>query len=309
MTGALFALTLGTAAELWAGTKGFDQAACDSAALASAIRAQRPSAAVHPWDPDARDASPGGRAIRVRVVRERGVTHLDVTGAGAAMSRVLPPVDDCKRDVEIAALIVDNALDELRVSEAPEVGSLAAPVPLRSRLEVGAAVGGGVEQGPFGVVAAVDVGAVARYRFVELTLDADVGLPSSSGELPNAPEQGFSTVSATSLALELGIGLAPRLGPGRASVDAVLGLSLAFASASPVQQAVLFRPASQTVSEGFGGLRLGYVLDLPHSFFVGARVEERFAPAQTDFGVAGDSSIATRTWTFNGLFLLGYRFL
>jgi hypothetical protein len=309
VTGALFALTLGTAAELWAGTKGFDQAACDSAALASAIRAQRPSAAVHPWDPDARDASPGGRAIRVRVVRGGGATHLDVTGAGAAISRVLPPVDDCKRDVEIAALIVDNALDELRVSEAPEVGSLAAPVPLRSRLEVGAAIGGGIEQGPFGVVAAVDVGAVARYRFVELTLDADVGLPSSS-TLPNAPEAGSDSVAATSLGLELGIGLAPRIGPGRASVDALLGLSVTFATASAATPtAALFRPGSQTVSEGFGGLRLGYVLDLPHSFYVGARVEERFAPAQTDFGVAGDSREFTRTWTFDGLFLLGYRFL
>jgi len=309
VTGALFALTLGTAAELWAGTKGFDEAACDSAALASAIRAQRPSAAVHPWDPDARDASPAGRAIRVRLVREGGATHLDVTGAGAAISRVLPPVDDCKRDVEIAALIVDNALDELRVSEAPEVGSLAAPVPFRSRVEVGAAVGGGVEQGPFGVVAAVDVSGVARYRFVELTLDADVALPSSS-TTQNFPEAGNDSVSATSLGLELGIGLAPRIGPGRASVDALLGLSVTFATASAATGgAVLFRPASQTVSEGFGGLRLGYVLDLPHSFYAGARVEERFAPAQTKFGVAGDAPATTQSWTFQGLFLIGYRFL
>jgi hypothetical protein len=262
---------------------------------------------VHPWDPDARDAV--GGAIRVRLVRDGGATHLDVTGRGASISRVLPPVDDCKRDVEIAALILDNALDELRVSEAPDVGSLAAPVPFRSRAFVGAAFGGGLEQGPFGLVAALDVSGVARYRFVELTLDADLGLPSSS-ELANRPEAGSDSVSATSLGLELGIGLAPRVGPGRASVDAVLGLSLTFPSASAAtSDAVLYRPATQTVSEGFGGLRLGYVLDLPRSLYVGARVEERFAPAQTAFGVPGDASLATRTWTLQALVLLGYRFL
>jgi hypothetical protein len=306
VTGALLALTLGATAPLWAGTKGFDSAACDSAALVAALHAQRPSTSVHAWAPD---ASPPGAGVRVRLVRVDGATHLDVTGAGAPISRVLPPVDDCKRDVEIAALIVDNALDELSVSAAPEVGSLAAPVPLRSRVDVGVAVGAGVEQGPFGVVGALDLSGVARYRFVELTLDADVGLPSSGSAIPiTSPEAGSATISATSLAMEVGLGLAPRVGPGRAFVDGLLGVSLTFPSAS----GAVFQVASQPLPEGFAGLRIGYVLDLPHSFYVGAHVEERFAPGQTTLHVVdGNSpaSVTNRQWTFQALGLVGYRFL
>jgi hypothetical protein len=310
VTPVLLTLALVAAPELWVATQGLDGDGCDAGALAAAIHTQRPGVAVHPWQRDGSEARPPDGAMRVVLSAGDGVTHLDVTGGVNPIARSLPAADGCKRNVEIAALIVDGALDDLRVSgSAPPVDSLAPPVPFRKRSGLAAAFGGGVEQGPVNVVASLDVQGAARYRFLELTLDADLALPSSTPSVSLAPEMGNSSLSLTSLTFEVGFGFAPRLGPGRASADLLLGASLAFASSS-ASPGDVFQRTNRTSSELFGGLRLGYVFDLPHGLFVGARVEERLAPVQASFEVYGTQSpVSTRVWTLQGLGLVGYRFL
>jgi hypothetical protein len=312
VTPLLLALTLGAGPELWVETVGFDAPACDSAALASAIRAQRPGALVHV-------SSAGQRiegiehaqadAILVRLAARGGDALLEVTGAGRAITRTLPAAAGCERSVAIAALIVDGALDDLGATDrAPPVVGLTAPTPAREGVEVGAALGAGIEQGPLGFVAALDAEALSRYRAYELTLDVGLGLPASTPLTVTSPEAGNGTLTLTSLAAELGVGVAPRFGPGRPTVDLLLGASVFFGSAT-VSPSV-FQRASQTSVEFFGGLRIGYAIDLPAGFFLSARGEERFAPAQATFEVVGaNPSVATRTWSFQALGLLGYRFL
>lgn len=311
---ALQALTLGVAPELWVTTRGFDTPACDATAFAAAIHTQRPTETVHPWQPEAHVETPPKGAIVVTLVARDGVAVLEVTGGAAPIVRTLAEAVDCKRDVEIAALIVDGALDDLRVSQAaPKVDSLAAPVPFRSLVQAGVAFGAGVEQSPSGWVASLDIEGVARYRFYELTLDVDLGLPSSTSFAIANPETGTGSLSVTSLSAELGIGVAPRLGPGRASLDALLGVSVAFATASDSSSSkAVFQNASETAVDFFTGLRAGYVLELPRGFILGARAEERLAPRQAAFGVVGTNpstfSVNTRAWTLQTLGLVGYRF-
>ncbi len=325
MTPLVLALALGGAPELWVATQGLDGAACDSTALAARLHAQRPGAIVHAWNPEAAGADPPAGAVRVRLAAEGGVTRLEITGAGNSITRTLPAADGCERNVEIAALIVDGALDELRAPGAsPTVDSLAPPVPLRKRMQVGVGVGAGVEQGPISFVAALDAGAVVRYRWIELTLDADLALPASTPFTVQPPEQvGTGTLSVTMLDAELGLGVAPRLGPGRLSADLLAGLSFASASSSTSSNAaILPHQAPQTATEFYTGLRLGYVVELPLGLFVGARVEERLAPKNATFEVVGadlgsnparpsnnPADVTTQTWTFQALGLVGVRFL
>ena len=309
LSAALFAVTLAATPELWVSTEGFDSEACGSEALATALRAQRPTAVVRLWRSSQGGEQPPGDAVRVRLLAGGMTVRLEVSGAGSSVLRDSSPVETCERNVELAALIVDGALDEVRVEEeAPRVDLLAPPVPLRKLLQIGAAVGGGVEQGPSDFVAAIDVEGFARYRFFEVTLDADVGLPDSTALSSTLMYN--TSLSVTSLTLALGFGLAPRLGPGRAFADLLLGLALDFASASSTHDDALFSSSPQTSVEPFVGLRLGYFLDLPFGLFLQGRAEERLAFGQTDFSVAGSSTIVnTRTWTFQALGLLGYRFL
>ena len=143
--------TLAAAPELWVATQGLESPACDSAAFADAVRAQRPGVFVRPWLAEAGSESPPASAVRVRLSPGNGATLLEITGAGSPVVRPRPAEDGCKRHIEVAALIVDGALDDLRMSQsAPPVDSLAAPIPLRKRMEVGAALGAGVEQGALG---------------------------------------------------------------------------------------------------------------------------------------------------------------
>jgi len=312
----LLALTLATAPQLWVATQGLDDLACDSASLAAAIHAQRPGAVVHT---EMSSERPPPSAIHVRLSRgPAGTTVLEVTGLGLPLLRTLPSSDGCQRDVAIAALIVDGALDDLRASEgAPTVDSLAS---LRSLIQASVALGAGFEQGPAGPVASLDVSGAFRYRFFEITLDADVGLPSSTQLTETSTNTGPETTSQqtqplkfTTLALELGLGVAPHLGPGRLSADAVLGTSIAFSS-STGSSASLFQQASPTSSAFFAGLRVGYVFDLPRGFFIGARAEERFAPVTTTFQLVdtptstNNPSVSTLTWTFEAVGLVGVRF-
>ncbi len=317
MTPTLLALSLAAAPELWAATQGFDAMTCDAGSLAAAIQAHRPGSRVHPWHPESGVESPPSGDVRVQLTRKAGSVVLEVTGAGTPLTRTLPAGDDCTRTVELAALIVDGALDDLKASEAaPRVDSVAPPVPLSARMGAGVALGAGFEQSATGFAAALDAQGTFRYRLLELTLDLDVGLPSSSTVIPGFPEtvQGAvtgavtGTVTVTSLTAELGVGLAPHLGPGRLSADALLGVSFAFASTTP--STALFQRTSATAADAFAGLRLGYVFDLPRGFFAGARAEERLAPVQADFTPVGTSpTVSTPAFTFQALALVGYRFL
>jgi hypothetical protein len=316
VTPVLLAVTLAVAPELWIDTQGMDASECDSAALATAIRTHRPSVFVHPWSPDATVERPPGGAIRVELSRAGGPAHLEVIGPATRVTRALPPDTDCKRTIEVAALIVDGALDELAMSEAaPPVDSLAPPIPFLKRFELGLAVGAGAEQGPQAFTVGLDAEAFARYRFFELTLDVDVGLPQASAFNILPPETGAGTLSISSVATELGLGLAPRFGRNRVSVDVLLGLSVTTASASANTEDALFQRTSQTTTELYTGLRFGYFVDLPLGLFLATHVEERLAPGQASFVVENpgtttpsDTSATTRTWSFQAMGLLGYRF-
>jgi hypothetical protein len=229
--------------------------------------------------------------------------------------RTLPATDDCERDLQTAALIVDGALDELGLSPQAPTVDLAPPVPFRKQLHVAASLGAGTEQGAFGFVPAFDVEAAVRYRFVEATLDLDLGLPSSTGFSLQSPESGGGSLSATTVAGEIGLGLAPRLGPGRLSVDAVVGLQVAFVASGPGGEGGVFQRTPQTSEEPFGGLRLGYSLDLPWGFFVEARAEER-AARRASFGITGASfpasggasTVSMPLFSFQGIGMLGFHF-
>jgi hypothetical protein len=344
VTGPLLALTLHAAGEIWVATEGLVPAAssppdaCSSEAFAAALHAQHPGLVVHAGDP-ARVASEGvllcepGRepphpappardsgahapdnVIEARLSRQGGVVSLTVVGAGIAVSRTLPASDPCERTVVTSALIVDGALDVLRVStKAPHVDSLAPPVPFRKEVHFSVSLGAGAGEGTFGVVPAFALGAAARYRSFELTLDLDVGLPSQTTFTIVPPEATQSgTFSAFTGGAELGIMAAPRLGPGRIAAGVAFGLSLTNGSAS---SAGIFQQRGQSALEPFGALRVGYALDLPLGFFVGVRAEGRVNKVATFVvdGAAfapplGQDAVTTPIWTFQTLGLLGFHF-
>jgi hypothetical protein len=313
---ALFALTLGVAAEVWAGTQGFAQApdaagpACSSEGFAAAVRAQRPAVNVHVWYPDDASVRPPDSAVRARLTQHGSAVSLDIQGAGKAIARTLPEADGCERNVATAALIVDGALDDLKLAAAaPSVDSLAPPVPFWKQLHLGLAAGVGFEQGMFGVVPAFDVQVALRYRFVELTLDADLGLAGSTTfTANNKPEQnGEATLTANPFDFSLGAGVTPRLGPGRVSADVLVGIANTSVAPSSVTGGVL-HPQTATTDLPFGGLRLGYSLDLWRGLFLTLRAEERLGPTAA-FQVTGNGQVATtRAYTFQALGLLGVHF-
>lgn len=312
----LLGLIVGVVPEIWVATRGLDEVACNADALAAALRIQRPGVAVHVWQPEEGTGQPPQGATRVQLALRDGALLLEVTGAGRPIARALPATEGCERNIETAALIVDGALDDLRGSEARlSVDSLAPPVPFRKQLHLAGSVGVGVEQGMFSLVPVFDVAGIARYRAFELTLDADLGLASSTGFSLTSPETGAGTLSATTLAVELGAGVAPRLGPGRLCADVAFGLSLTFVSTSSALTSALFQRQPGTATEPFGALRLGYAVDLPWGLVLEARAEERlnhqasFQIVGANFLAAGGASVVlTQGSTLQALGLLGYRF-
>jgi hypothetical protein len=317
---AVFALILGATPEVWAETQGLPETegtACSADALAAALRAQRPSIAVHVWHPETSAIRPPDGAIRVRLTEREGAVVLEVNGAGSSVVRTMPAAEGCERNVATAALIVDGALDELRGSaEVPRVDSLAPPIPLSKQVHLSALVGAGVEQSLFGFVPAFDVEGAFRYRSLQLTFDVDFGLAAQTGFSLTAPENGSGTFSATPLAGDFGAGFSPRLGPGRFLADGVFGLAFTFGAVS--SSSGVFQRQPETTKEPFGALRLGYALDLPWGLFMEARAEER-ATAQASFQVVGSSFDAgssasgksaalTPVWTFRAFGFLGYHF-
>jgi hypothetical protein len=317
--GFFLALTLGIAGEVWVATQGLapspgaDASACSADAFAAALHAQRPGIVVHAWRPQDGEKPPDG-AVEAQLARRDGLVTLDVRGPGIALSRSLAATDPCERSVATSALIVDGALDELRApTSAPAVDSLARPVPFFEQLHVSLGLGAGVQQGTFGFVPAFALGGAVRYRSFELTLDVDLGLPSETTFTvlpPEATRTGtFSTVTGST---ELGVGLTPRLGPGRLAADVAFGLSVTWASAS---SSGLFQQQAQSAAEPFGALRLGYALDLPGGLFVGVRAEQRFSRSAS-FVVDGAElappfglgPVTTPRWSFRTLGLVGFHF-
>jgi hypothetical protein len=310
-----FALVLGAVPEVWAETQGIgdEAAACDVDALATALRVDRPGLVVRAMHPDVAGPAPPAGALRVRLTRRDGTTLVEIEGAGKTIVRTLPAADGCERNIATAALIVDGALDDLAVSRAaPRVDSLAPPVPLRKQIHFSGLAGAGVERGVFRVVPAFDVEGAVRYRSLALTLDVDVGLGSSTDFSVTPPEAGNGTFSAATVAVDLGVGFSPRLGPGRLAASVAFGFELAVAS---VRSTSVFQQQGQTSEEPFGALRLGYELDLPWGLFVEVRGEARASP-RAAFQVVGasfvdeggGSIVMTPIWTFGAFGFVGYHF-
>jgi hypothetical protein len=320
VTGLLLALTLSAAGEVWVTTEGLVPApgasadACSADAFAGALRAQRPGIAVHPWRPESADERPPAGAIQAKLTQRAGVVTLVVGGSGVALLRTLPPSDPCARNVVTSALIVDGALDVLRVpTKAPLVDSLAPPIPFLKQLHVTAEVGAGVAQGMFAVVPAFALGGSVRYRSFELTLAVDLGLASQTTFTilpPEATRAGtFSAITGSS---DLGVGAAPRIGPGHLAAGVGFGLSFTSASASSTG---LFQQRTESAIEPFGALKLGYALDLPHGLVVALRAEKRinrtasFAIDGAQFAPpSGQGTVTTPLWTFQALAFLGLHF-
>jgi hypothetical protein len=310
------ALILGAIPEVWAETEGpmgSEAGACSAEALATALHAQRPLLAVHAFHPEIDPERPPAGAIRVRLTDRGGSAVLEILAPGSSIVRSLSAAGDCERNVAMAALIIDGALDELRVSEGtPKVDSLAPPIPFGKQLHLSTYVGAGAQQGVFGFVPAFAVVAAGRFRFLEVTLDVDLGLPSTTAFSLTPPEAGKGTLSATTLTVDLGAGVAPRLGPGRLTCDAVFGVGLAFAQ---VNSGSVFQQQTETSTKPLVGLRLGYVVDLPRGVFLMARGEEHVSPATgfqvvgSSFPLTGNSTVMTPVWTFQALGFVGYHFL
>jgi hypothetical protein len=320
----MLVLILGATPEVWVAKEGVeDEAPCSVDAFAAALRAQRPDVVVHPWGPN-ETPPPREGAVRVRLSRRGSDVVLEVTGAGGPVVRTLPAADGCGRNVETAALIVDGALDELRRSrDAPRVGSVAPPPPAppappAERLHLTASVGAGAEQGMFAFVPTFDAEVAARFRFLQVALLVDVALASSStGFTLTGPEATATTpggtLSAATSSVGLGAGLAPHLGPGHLVIEATAGVDIT--SNSTTGSAPLFQRQSGAPKTAFGGIRLGYDLDLPFGLVVSVRAEERLAQ-QASFEVAGGqfqeagggSAVTTPLLSFQALGLLGYHF-
>jgi hypothetical protein len=311
---------LGPGGEVWVAAEGLapspgvNPRACAAPAFAVALRAQRPGVVVHEWQPESAAPGPPEGAVRARLVQRDGVVTLEVRGAGISLARTLPATDPCVRNVATSALILDGALDVLRApTKAPTVDSLAPPVPFAKQLHVSAVVGAGTEQGMFGFVPAFALGGAARYRYVELTLDAGVGLTSQTTFTIQPPEATRSgTFAVIEGSAELGVDLTPRLGPGRLAAGVGAGVSFIHASASSTG---IFQQEPETATQPFAALRLGYALDLPRGLFLAVRAEERARPPAT-FAVdgaafappLGQDTVTTPVWTFLALALLGYHF-
>jgi hypothetical protein len=310
-----FALALASTPEVWTLMQGYadsEGGACDADALAAALRAQRPNLVVHAWRPSGEGGTPSEGAMRVSLTRQEETSVLEVSAPRISFARTLP-AESCGRTIATAALIVDEALDELLVSgESPPVDSLAPPVPFVKELRVSASAGAGAKQGAFGFVPDFALEAAASFRAFQLTLGVDLGLPSSTDFSLTSPESGQGTLTETTAAAELAAGAIPRLGPGWIVADAVLGLGVTVGTTS---SAAVFQRRSTPSSLPFGGVRLGYALDLPRGLFVQVRAEERVGPQAglqvvgASFPASGGQSVVTSpVWSFQTLGLLGYHF-
>jgi hypothetical protein len=290
---------MAAAQPVWvAGPPGDD---CGGAELVAELGRVRPGLSVRSG------LAPDGSADRQVMLERFGGTFTVVIsggGAGGPLFRTFADPQDCPAAGRTAALIVDSALDQLRpVGAAP---SLEPFIP-RRWLQLAAAIGGGVEQGLLGWSPALEAEGLVHLGAGEILLALDL-IPTASTLVD--PKAALGAYAATSFGVEVGGGLAPRVGPGRIAADVLYGWDTAFVSLTGVATGEPFyQQQGRTVAEPFFALRVGYSLDLPHGLFIGLRAEEQLALVRDTLALEGtDYSITTRAWSFDAAALLGWRF-
>ena len=277
---------------------------CDTAAFAHDLRALRPELTIVLLDtgqtppPKPPPTPPVGAWIARLEGVASGQPVLRVTGNPTPLLRALSG-ESCGSVVEIAASIVDGLLDQIP-REAP--ASLALAPPLRPSLAIW--FGGGVLQGPIQWVPSIALGLRLTLADWEIVGAADLGVLATS-PLSTMDEGMVGNYKALPFDFEIGGGYAPRLWLGTVSLDVLTGPSMVrvWTKGSP-----LFSTQAGGTREAFVALAAGYTIDLPARFFVGARIEERWSPAQARFSVTGSTdSVVTRTWAFTAALLVGWR--
>jgi len=278
---------------------------CDAKGFARALATLRPELEIVPLD-FASSAPAGAWLARIEGL-ESDQAVLRVSEGPTPLVRSLTG-EDCTRALQTAASIVDGLIEQL---PNPRLDSGPRRAPATRRTSLSAWLGAGILQGPIQWVPSFALGARFGLGWVELVGSIDVGLPASF-PLATVDEGPVGSYQAVPIDLELGAGWGPRLGPGRMSVDGSVGLALASFSTNPLPgNAHLFEIQSQIAAQFFLAASAGYVFELPAHFFVGPRIEERWAPGHStvtvEGAVAGDH-VMTRVWTFTATGVAGWRF-
>jgi hypothetical protein len=174
--------------------------------------------------------------------------------------------------------------------------------------------GPGFQQGPLQSVLSFALGARFGLGPLELVGVADVGrqtsIPVATADEGPKPVGGLQAIPFD---LEGGVGWGPHLGPGRLSLDGLLGFAFGDFTASPTAPANshLFSTQWVPASAFFLAAGAGYTFELPAHFIVGLRVEERLGVERiavvVDGAVPDDTVAMTRRWTFTGTAFVGYR--
>jgi hypothetical protein len=275
------ALVLAASPTLWIHVS-LEPPTCDAQGLRSAIVALAPAAKVAVGN-----EAPAGD-LQVTLLQAGGEAVLTVTGRGDPLVRALPHAKDCNQTLETAALMVTRYLDAIP-SETNEVTPVAAqevvaPVPsppsepgakTRAWLSLGPTLLGA----PAGLTAGLALEVGVRLRFVQFSLGGEAGLAQHAPVNSSMTSQGEYVV--TPAAAWITAAFVPQLGPGKL----ILGLSggVFYTSAFVRTSVPVSQQGSSSAFDGFAGVRVGYLIDLPANFAVSLTYEERYFPAPTQF--------------------------
>jgi hypothetical protein len=310
----LWALALSATVDLRVATPQETRPECSAQALVQTLQVLRPELRI-----EAGEASPGTLSV---TLQRQGATYvLQFRGPEIVVERSFPDSGDCLGAIRTGALIIDGALDQLVVHDRTPVlppippvrppspppsapaSPRSAPLPAR-RWEWSAAIGGGAGQGMLSAAPAVALQTTLHRGLLELGASGDVLTPTTAPIQRNMPQIG--AYEAFSVDGEVAAGVAPHLGPGQVSIDAIGGLAW---TSVQVHSSVLLQQRSLSATELFVALRVAYALDLPARFFLLGLVEERYAPDQAAFIVTGEAAtVSTRHWTTAGLVAIGRHF-
>jgi hypothetical protein len=278
-------------------------APCDTAAFAKELRTLRPELAVLSLETNAAVPIDSWRASLEGMATDQAA--LRVTGRRLTVLRPLPG-QDCEWVVRTAASIIDGLLDELPLMTAQLEPARRSS---RTNIELSGWIGAGVAQGPLQWGPTFDVGGrLLFWRSAEVIAGADIGLPATT-PLATVDEGLLGNYRVLPFDLELGAGYGPRLGPGRLSLDLLIGLSFAEVWTNVPGTEPLFGRTNDLATEFFLAPRVSYAIDLPLQTFIGLSAEERGSPARAAVTVVGGtSSVMTRTWTLASTIFFGRRF-
>jgi hypothetical protein len=280
-------------------------APCDTKAFARALATLRPDLQIVSLDSTSTVPAGAWRA-RIEGLGFAQAT-LQVSGSATPLQRSLAG-QECARALETAASIVDGLLEQLPDPASERTLSLAPPQRPKS---LSVLIGVGFLQSPIQSVAAFALGTRLGLGQLELVGSIDVGLQASI-PLATEDEGPVGTYHAVPVDLEVGAGWGPRLGPGRLSLDGLVGVVLAnvWTTAAAGAPKHLFDAESKIATAAYLAASASYVFDLPARFFVGVRIEERLSPepvtVSVDGAVASDR-VVTRVWSFTATGLLGWR--